>query len=34
MNLQAQPSQAPRYARISGTGTVEEITERAFAALA
>ena len=25
---------APRYARISGTGTVEEITERAFAALA
>ena len=25
---------APRYTRISGTGTVEEITERAFAALA
>jgi len=25
---------APRYARISGIGTVEEITERAFAALA
>ena len=25
---------APRYARISGTGTVEEITQRAFAALA
>ena len=27
-------AQAPRYARISGTGTVDEITARAFAALA
>jgi adenylate kinase len=27
-------AQAPRYRRISGTGTVEQITERAFAALA
>jgi len=26
--------QAPRYARISGTGSVDEITQRAFAALA
>jgi adenylate kinase len=25
---------APRYRRISGTGSVEQITERAFAALA
>jgi adenylate kinase len=27
-------AQAPRYARISGTGPVDEITARAFAALA
>jgi adenylate kinase len=27
-------AQAPRYRRISGTGTVEQITERAFTALA
>ena len=27
-------AQAPRYARISGTGPVDEITSRAFAALA
>ncbi len=27
-------AQAPRYARISGTGSVDEITQRAFAALA
>ena len=27
-------AQAPRYRRIDGTGTVEQITERAFAALA
>jgi adenylate kinase len=27
-------AQAPRYARISGTGSVDEITARAFAALA
>jgi adenylate kinase len=26
-------AQAPRYARISGTGPVDEITSRAFAAL-
>ncbi|HKX95196.1 MAG TPA: adenylate kinase, partial [Methylibium sp.] len=26
-------AQAPRYARISGTGTVDEITARAMAAL-
>ncbi|MFT3816181.1 MAG: adenylate kinase [Rubrivivax sp.] len=30
----AGDAQAPRYARISGTGSVDEITQRAFAALA
>ena len=31
---QADPSKAPLYHRISGTGSVEEITQRALAALA
>ena len=30
----AAPSEAPQYRKISGTGSVEEITARAFAALA
>ena len=31
---QAEPAKAPKYRKISGTGTVDEITQRAFAALA
>jgi adenylate kinase len=30
----ADPAAGPKYRAISGTGTVEEITARAFAALA
>jgi adenylate kinase len=30
----AEPVAAPKYRAISGTGSVEEITARAFAALA
>ena len=30
----AQPAAAPKYRAISGTGRVDEITARAFAALA
>ena len=30
----AEPAAAPRYRKISGTGTVEQITQRAFEALA
>jgi adenylate kinase len=28
------PAAAPKYRKISGTGSVEEITQRAFSALA
>ena len=31
---QAEPAKAPKYRKISGTGSVDEITQRAFAALA
>ena len=31
---QAEPTAAPKYRAISGTGSVEEITQRALAALA
>jgi adenylate kinase len=30
---QAEPTAAPKYRAISGTGSVEDITARAFAAL-
>jgi adenylate kinase len=30
---QQEPTQAPKYRAISGTGTVDEITARAFEAL-
>ena len=30
----AEPAKAPKYRKISGTGSVDEITQRAFAALA